>query len=354
MKHFRFLPNLLVVVLAFAACTEDNSTTEDGGNSEVKGAYVINYGNWGSANANITKYDYENDDLTAFYYQIANGGESMATSAQSAYAYNDQVFIVGNTPDEVLVLNESFELQKAITANVSVPRYLVASGNELYISCWGSNDYYTTGAADSYILRYDLTTGLTTKIMCSGGPSSLAVANGKLYAAMDFVNKVAVVDLHSLEVSYIECPAPSSYLVVDKNDNIYVALTGLALGYINTQTDILEGQYPIANIGGYYQIMAFSHDKSKLYILSSSYDENWNIIGEVVQFNTEDKAFVNDPVLSDVSGLNAISVNPENDDLYVFISNGSLDNGEMQIYRDGDNVGIKEVGPSPIMALFLD
>lgn len=350
-RVFHFSAAMLAAAFLFTACEED-TTTDNGKNySEAQGAYVLNFGNFGDGNANITKYDYENDATTPFFYQTANSGEKLSTSAQSAYAYDSLIYIVGNSPDMILVVNKEFEKQSTITDSLANPRYIVGDGDYLYISCWGAN--YYPDATNSYILKYDLSSKTSEKIMLAGGPEGLAIVNNKLYAALNYANNLAVMNLSDKSIDYIETSAVSSQLLVDDNNNIYFPLHNTALGYIDTTTDKIT-TWDVENIGRYYPCLALSNDGKTLYAISASYDAEWNLTGSLLEFDTTNKTFASEPLATEISGINALSVNPENDDLYVFISNGVVDNGEMQIYRKGEKVDTKEVGPEPITALYLD
>src|SRR5690606_27345615 len=98
------------------------------------------------------------------------------------------------------------------------------------------------------------------KITVPGGPEGLAIVGNKLYASLGFSPKIAVIDLDSHDVDYIDIPSVSSYLQQDKDGNLYATListwtdpsesTGLA--YINTTEDKLEATYSLDGISTSY------------------------------------------------------------------------------------------------------
>jgi DNA-binding beta-propeller fold protein YncE len=201
------------------------------------------------------------------------------------------------------------------------------------------------------------------KIALPGGPEGLEISNGKLYVALNFKKAVAVMDLTTEAISYIETPAVCSYFLKDSSGNLYVSLinsyTALAtktgLGYINANTNALT-VYELENVSTEYaSIMAFSKDQSKIYVAAAAYDENWVMVGGVQEFNVAAKTFAASPLVSGISGLKGISVNPVDGNIYVFVSPTTTTNGLMKIYSEaGQAVAEKAVGASPIMAIFLN
>ncbi|MGQ7870191.1 hypothetical protein [Sunxiuqinia sp. sy24] len=357
-KFVKLLPFFLALLALVSSCSDDDDIIDLYPDELVKGAYILNYGGFSNDAASITKYDYEADKLTPFYDQQQNNGAIMVSAPQWVYQHDDRVYVMANEPDRVLVYDPLFVGQDTITTDIVKPRNCVASGNYLYIACWGGEVWNDNSV--SYIAKYNLVTGeVEKKIALPGGPEGLEVANGKLYAALNYKNAVAVVDLKSEAISYIETTAVCSYLVKDDSDNLYVSLVGTwsnpsegaGLGYINTKTDEVS-IHPLTMTSSYASVMAFNKDKTKLYAIGAS---GYPVVGGVHVFNTSTKAFEEETLVNGVTGIKGISVNPENGDIYVLIDNGSSVNGTMMIYsEDGELTDTKDVGASPAMALFLD
>jgi|TARA_R110002050_G_C8935851_1_gene512292 DNA-binding beta-propeller fold protein YncE len=357
-KFVKLLPFFLALLVLVSSCSDDDDMIDLYPDELVKGAYVLNYGGFSNDAASITKYDYDADKLTSFYDQLQNNGAVMTSAPQWVYEYDEKIYVMGNNPDRILVYDPLFVGQDTITTSIVKPRNCIADGNYLYIACWGGDVW--TDESLSYIARYNLTTkAVESTITLHGGPEGLEIANGKLYAALNYKNAVAVIDLKSEAVSYIETTAVCSYLVKDESDNLYVSLVGpwndpsegAGLGYINTTTDEIT-IYPLTTSSSYANIMALSKDRSKLYAIGAS---GYPIVGGVYIFNTSTKAFEDGALISDVTGILGISVNPENGDIYVLIDHGSSVNGEMIIYSANHELkASKTVGASPSMAIFLD
>lgn len=360
-KMMKLLPVFLAMASLFTSCSTNDD--DDLYPSElVEGAYVVNAGFFSNDAASITKFDYETDQITEYYDQLQNEGAGMTSAPQSVFVEDDKLFVAGNTPDRILVYNPLWVGTDTITTNVARPRYFASSGDYLYVSCWGESPDWSA-MPNTYILKYNMLTGTSEKISLAGGPEGIVVANGKLYAALNYVNKIAVMNLSTKAITYIETGAVSSSMVKDANNNVYVALissyssptTETGLGVINTTTDALT-RYALSDVStSSATTLALSKDGSKVYVVAAAYDTNWNLAGGVQVFNTSTKAFESTPLISGVTGINAVEVNPENGDVYVLVSTGGASKGEMKIYSSAHSLkGTKTVGANPSGVVFLD
>lgn len=363
-KFLKYFTILFFALAALSSCKKEE--TPDPYPSElVKGCYIVNYGNYGAGGASISKYDYDNDALTNFYYQNQNSGNELLPNIQYEYAYDDQVFLVGNGPDGIITVDPLFEQTKnGVTDQIYNPRSCVASGDYLYVSCLGENPDWSV-MPDSYIAKYNIKTQTVEEtIPVPGGPEGVEVANGKLYAALNYKDSVAVINLSDDAVSYIATPAVTSYFLKDNSGNLYVSListwsdysTDTGLGYINTTNDELTATYSLANVSyEYASIMAANSDFSKIYVISTTTDENWNTTGAVSVFDVATKSFASENLITGISGAKGLAVNPSNDNIYVFSGESVTGAGLMKIYNSaGELQGQQTVGASPTMAIFLE
>jgi hypothetical protein len=361
-KYFNYLLLSLFSLAIFSSCEKDEPELFP--SELVKGAYIVNYGSFDKGGSSISKYDYEKGEVTNFFDQQQNKGTVLASNIQFAYKSGDNIFLMANSPDQVISLDPLFvQAKNGVTDKIVKPRNCVADGKYLYISCWGEDPDWNL-MPNSYIAKYNIETRTVEKeIKLAGGPEGLEISNGKLYAALNFKKAVAVMDLASEAISYIETPAVCSYFLKDNNGNLYVSLissystpaTQTGLGYITTSNNALT-VIPQDNVSTEYaSIMAFSKDKSKIYIAAASYDANWVMVGGIQVFNVATKKFEQNSLVSGISGLKGVSVNPVDGNIYVFVSPSTTSNGLMKIYsEDGKAVAEKAVGASPTMAIFLN
>jgi hypothetical protein len=365
MKKFLFYFSVLFFALAiFSSCGNDDD--EDlYPSDQVVGCYVVNYGSYGKGGASISRYNYTTGTLTNSYYKTQNAGLDLLSNIQYAYSYNDQVFLVGNSPDQLITVDPLFvQTKNGVTDQIANPRTCVGSGDYLYVSCLGTNPNWTT-MPGTYIAKYNTKSRVVEKqISVPGGPEGLEIANGKLYCALNYSKAIAVVNLNTDAVSYIATPAVTSYLLKDKNNNLYVSLVSsyatpsqtTGLGYINTTTDKLESTYGLADVSTEYgSIMAANGDKSKIYVIASAYDASWKLTGAVSVFDVATKTFSAQSLISNISGPKGLAVNPNDGNIYLFTGESVTGAGLMKIYKpSGEFVKQESVGASPTMAIFLE
>ena len=364
-KLINYFAVLLVVAAVFTSCNKTEIPDDPFPSDLVEGCYIINFGSFGKGGASISKFDFDKDEMNNFYYKSQNGGNELLSNIQYALPYNDSIFLIGNAADQLITVNPFIEQSlNGVTDKIENPRFCIADGDYLYISCLGANPDWVT-MPDSYISKYNIITRkVENKFMVPGGPEGLAIANGKLYAALNYKNSIAVIDLTTEDISEIATPAVSSYFVKDNNENIYVTQlstynnfseeTGIA--YINTTTDELIATYKLDNISTSYGTMIEANsDFSKLYVITSAYDANWNLKGAVTVFDVDSKEFEANPFVSDVSGISGLAVNSKTDDIYIFSAQSTTGVGMMQIYSSTGNFEKEyEVGAFPVGAFFLE
>jgi hypothetical protein len=100
--------------------------------------------------------------------------------------------------------------------------------------------------------------------------------------------------------------------------------------------------------------MAMNKEKSKIYVVSSEYDANWNLSGAVNVFDVSIKSFSPESLIKNISGPKGLTVNPEDGNIYLFTGETVTSAGLMKIYKpSGEFVKQEAVGASPTMAIFL-
>ena len=350
----------IIAATFFVSCKKDEPTEITPISTAKNIAYVVNYGTYPGLNSEISIYDIDNKSIVHDNYKKANDID-FASNIQSMAINNDIAYLMSNDGDKIDIINA--KTLKAsinpISTDIVKPRFFVANGNTAYISCWGNADWNLM--EDSYIAKIDLTTKSVTKIALPGGPEGLAIANNKLYAALNYRDSIAVINLTSDAISYIATPAVSSYLLKDNSENLYVSFVSTysdpslasGIGYINTNTDVIESNTLLDGISSNYgSIMQFNSDKSKIYIIAAAYDANWVLQGGVHVFNTSTKSYET-PVVENLAGINGVAVNPQNNNIYVLLAPSATEKGTMKIYNTaGTIVDEQETGISPCQVMF--
>lgn len=356
-----FALTLVVLSLLFVACDDTDDGKKD---VELTGIYINNYGSYSGAKTTFTAFDVDSLITEQGAFESQNGYR-LSSNIQHALYYKGKIYATGNNKDILIEMNAD-DLSETTSDTVSVvkPRFSVAKGDYLYISCWANADWNIM--ADSYIAKYNTKTKTVEKMIAlPGGPEGLAIANGKLYAALNYRDSVSVIDLSSDEViKHIITPAVTSYFVTDKDDNLYVSLvstysdksTETGLGFINTTTDMLEVHYKLANVSASSaSILAYDDDNNKIYVTAASYNEAWEMVGNISVFNSETKEFEGELLEESIMGIQGVSLNPETEQIYVLVSTGTSTAGACYIYNeDGTFVKQVETGISPNWTLFVD
>ena len=351
---------LFAGMLTFTACeeNEDNNPVSSGN------CFVVNYGNFTGTKSSISNYNVSKDKLNNLQYEAVND-IVLSSNVAYAYEYKDKIYMIGNSADQIINVDKTTLKQttNSVTKDIANPRHCVGEGDYLYISCLGSSPDFSE-MLDSYIAKYNINTNIVEKMIAvPGGAEGVEIANGKLYVALNYQNKIAVIKLSDNSISYIATPAVTSYFVKDNSNNLYVSLISTyskpskntGIGYINTTTDELT-TYPLANVSNsYVSMMKPNNDFSKLYVMTSAYNDAWELSGAVAVFDIDSKQFLLDMFVDGIAGLNGFSVNPDDDNVYIFISESVEANGLMKIYSsDGVQQSSHNTGLAPFMALFIE
>jgi hypothetical protein len=357
----------LIGAMALNACSEDDNNDEPEFNKDIPGAYFFNYGNNGQGGSSVTRYDFRKDETTNKYFEAQNPGITINSNIQYGAVYNDTIYLMGNSADEIISVDKYFKpTGNAVREGVEKPRFFVSQGDYLYISCWGADPDWKE-MPGSYIAVYNTRTRkVEDKIALPGGPEGLAFANGKLYAAINYKPQVAVIDLSTEVIEYIDLPAVSSYFLKDASENLYVTLVSTygdpsdkaGLGYINTTTDELVNNYVLDGVSSSYcSILSANKDMSTLYLTAASWVEespdNWVQKGAIFTFDPASGEFAE--FAGNLTGAQGVVTNPVNNDVYVLLSASATEAGSVSIYNaNGDHQKDITVGISPYWALFLD
>lgn len=354
-KAFKFLAILAITASVFTSCEKDN----DGINTPIKPSksYILNYGSYSGDKSTITAIDIDSSFVATDIYENVND-VPMISNVQHACNFNNKIYFMGNNADQVFWVNDtSFkQTENGITAGIIKPRYGVGSGNYLYVSCWGGDIWKDENT--SYIAKINVTTKVVEKkIALPGGPEGLAIVKNKLYAALNYKDSVAIVDLSTEAISYIATPAVTSYFIADNHDNLYVSLvstfsdftTNDGIGYINTTSNSLDTTYAISGVSNsYVNILAMNSDYSKLYVMTSAYDANWKLSGAVATFDIASKSFESKKLIEGIDALNGIGV--YNEKVLCFVSPSVTANGKVKTYSaTGTFLQEYETGIAPLM-----
>jgi len=361
MKKMNFLSwaFIALTMFSFTACDDDDEKEKVDNDLKGNVALIANYGMFNGGNGEFTAYNISKDIVFDNVYQSINGVE-FNSKIQHMALYNNNLYIVSNSGDKIDIINaQSLKQEMNPITDVENPRFIVVDGNIAYVSCYGATPDFST-MPDSYIAKIDLNSNaVVKKIEVPGGPEGLAIANGKLYVAINYANNVAVVNLLTDEVSYIEMPAVTSYFAADDADNLYVTMVNTysnpttedGIAYINTQDNSVEAYTFNGISSNYASTIAFNADKTALFVATATYDENWKLSGSVQRFDVANKTF--STFADNISGINGVSVNPFNNDVYALVSPDATTAGRVYIYNsEAQEPDTIQAGLSPNWVIF--
>ena len=297
--------------------------------------------------------------MTQNAYEAANG-VPLASNIQSMSIYNDIAYLMSNAGDKIDILDATTLKAEGnpVSDDIIKPRYFAAYGNTAYISCWGEVTDWSV-MANSYIAKLDLASKTVTKIMLPGGPEGVIVLDDKLYVGLSVTNKVAVIDLATQGISYIEVSAVPQQFVTDGDGNIWVSMVSkfstpfpgdkLGLAVINPKTDkvIDEVNFPGIGSEGWIDITS---DQKTIYVMGA---EAWPETATTIFSVDVKNRTIGSNALITGENYYGFKVNPVNNDIYVLVSPDPSASGSLEIYADnGTLLNSETTGTGPNHVLF--
>jgi hypothetical protein len=364
-KLFFALFTAAVTTVAFSSCEKDDDGTNSGSPASSKGMFVLNSGSQGNSNANLAFYNFDSGNV-AYKVYAAQNGSGLGDTGQDLLVYGSKVYVAVSGSGLIRVLDKSGKeislircssvMGGAPEAPSATPRSLTSLNGKVYASCF-----------EGFLIQID-TTDLNIKNYVQVGryPEYVRAANNKLYVAnsggLDFNNEkgydktVSVIDPVSFtKIKDIEVVINPDKLAVDSEDNVFVISNGnyfdvsSALQKINTRTDEAK------NLNRTATCMAIHG--TKMYIIDSQFDENWNTINSFLIYDTKNEQVVSENFITDntqVANPYSLSIDPASGNVYIGTSDYTTD-GDMFIFSpDGKLIKKFDTGGlNPIGAYFV-
>lgn len=194
---------LLSASFAVTSCSDDDDNPSQPEIPVEKSydAYVVNNGNWGANDGTIgavLNVHGETPSYLDIYKQENNKGIGDAQDAYitvSGDGRNGLIFVTSTTSSKISVLDaKGKELYVKLLPNVQ-PRFITGEGSNVYFSAY--NGYVYKMSRDTY--------QITDSVKVGAYPEAIAIANGKLYAALSYYDTkgngkyLAEVDLNTFK-----------------------------------------------------------------------------------------------------------------------------------------------------------
>jgi hypothetical protein len=325
----KFFLLLLSFVLLFPSCTPEEET--DTRNFST-GTFIVNQGAFigGTGTISFVKDDEVIEDI----YTRQNKGFVLGNIAQSIHKFNQKYYIAVNNAAKIVVVNaDDFKFTGEIS--LSLPRYFVTSGNKLYATSWTSD--FKAG----FINLIDPNTLKVQKsIAINGLAEKMIEKNGLIYITVtatetDPLNgHVVVYDTQKEAIQEtIKVGDNSNDLVLDKNGDIWV----ICRGFSNFTDPTKNTKGSLHKIVGNKSVFStpLSNDANGLVINSTKDNLYFMMDGQVFEWNATN---TNSAPKSINNGFYyAISLDPQNDQLYLADSKDFQQKGEVKVINTQGN-----------------
>jgi hypothetical protein len=288
-KKVFFLSLLTAAFFVFSTCSKDEPPVNpEPGELASTGGYILNAGKMGNNDATLDYFDVETGEFKADIF--SSNGRGLGDIGQSLLVYGSKIYIAvsGSGTIEITDLSgKSIKQLNVKDANGAsrMPRYFSNYKGKVYVTLF-----------DGYVACID-TTGLVIEkeVKVGDNPEQLVVANNKLYVAnsggMNFPNygtTVSVIDPVGFTVTKtLEVGENPQYMVTNNQGNtVYLISTGDYSPGTNILQRIDARTDAVTKIEGFNASWLSMGAGDKLYIISTEYDEQWNMTAKYYVYDT--------------------------------------------------------------------
>jgi len=217
------------------SCNKDTETKPQDNYFQKGGIFIVNEGNYSSANASITYYNPTTDSVFENIFYIANNAP-LGDVAQSIVVHNDIAYITINNSGHIYAINcKDASFAGKIEGLISPRNMLIINDKKAYVSDLYSPDLVIVNP-QSYEKTGHIEIGKSTEAMVASD-SRVYVSNWSNYNQSASNNTVMVIDSETDELidSLVVGIEPES-LVIDKDNFLWVLCSG---GFMNDENPTL-------------------------------------------------------------------------------------------------------------------
>ncbi len=228
--NYKNLFLLFFIAIFFNSCEDDTdccAPVPETDNQFQSGIFVLNEGNFGSANASVSFINEENEQNSTQIFNKVNGID-LGDTAQSMRMHEEFAIIVVNVSNKIEIVNRfTFESLGTIKTNLMNPRFAEVIGDKLFVSNWGDGG----NPDDDYVAVFNFSDfSFIEAIPVVEGPEKMISVNNSLYVAhkggFSFNNILSVIDSESnTVVKEVEVGDLPNSMVVQGND-LWVMASG--------------------------------------------------------------------------------------------------------------------------------
>lgn len=285
----------IVLIMSSSSCLDPNNGHEPEIPLTTIGTYVLNSGKFRANNACLTAYNPYTKEFEHNVFERNNDGMKLGDTGQDIIAFGTKMYIAVYNSGVIFVTDLGGKVIKEIrtkadgsSSNLS-PRYFTTWEDYVYVTFY-----------EGYVGKID-TTSLTVSAITKVGdnPEQIKIAGQKLYVANsggmnypNYGNTLSILNPVNMdvmgEVTVAENPV---YLEADSRGNLYVVSMGnyndvpSCLQIVNSNNDSVEK----LELEGITPSFIAQGPGNALYLVSSKYDENWQLIADYFIFDTSEK-----------------------------------------------------------------
>ncbi|EIM78706.1 hypothetical protein A3SI_01451 [Nitritalea halalkaliphila LW7] len=340
---------LLAAGFFLAACSEDSSMpapspNEPGTGPFAEGIFVVNEGQFGQNNGEISLIDLEEGTVRLALFEEVNN-RPFAGLIQSMVDHDALTYLVANTGKVEIVNRDDFESVGAVEADLDLPRSLTVAGGNLYISDWGPFDA-NFGSPDSYIAVVEGLTGgaVARKIPVPSRPGKMLLRGNQLLIAAEAAGRIVVLDLATEEIREVEVEGAPRDFITHNGGLMVFARSGSTIFLHELNSSIFQviasHRIELENATSIFDV----HENT-LYVGAN---EPFPATGSLVAAINLNSRQVTNPSFYTGENLYGLSVNPANGEVWVTDAAGFQGNGQVfRLDAQGTLLDTFDVGAGP-------
>lgn len=341
-KNWRTLLLAIIAVTSLESCSDDDNGPK--GAFET-GVFVVNEGNFQSANASISHFDPSTGNVMNNIYATSNSNAVLGDVAQSIFVSADVAYISVNNSNKMEVVNAN-TFEEITTIDALLPRYFISSGSKGYLTEWVS--FGQTGQVSVIDLNSNT---ISSTITTDFGAEGMIISNDRLFVSNNFAANVSVIDLSTEQVvASINVNNGPGQFELDANGDIWLICAG---GFDpNDFSPLNDGAlYKIDPIDYDFTVIELERNVASKIAMNRSKDAVYYYSGQnlykvgIKATSKPSNSFISE---SQAIGFYGLGVDPETDIIYLGDSKAFQANGTVFRYNaDGTSIDNFTVGIAP-------
>ena len=326
MKISKLIALAALAALTFTACEKTDPVEPVTG---IKGALVLNNGNWGANDASMALYNPDTKSVTGGVFFNVNG-RHLGDVGQDMLTYDDDIYIAVNNSQVIFITDRDLKVRMPLEVTKDgvrlSPRCFTTGGGKIYVTFY--EGYLGEIDPASYNVRLTEVGPNPDGAAYAGG--NIYVANSGGYLAPTYNNTVSVVSASSFrETATIEVNCNPAEIVASR-DGRYVYVTSYGdFAAIPHKFQVIDTRTAAVSDLDYDNVIKIAMGKDdEMLVVTGDYDENWNIAGTIWKHDASSNSSKGKFTESVISPFYSISADTATGYVFVgtsdYISNGDV------------------------------